>query len=171
MTESSVNSSGLSRAASISPRQESAPRPLSERAGPHPVLLFSRVDLLIVILSSLRMYPTADPVEPGPDSKSTLMINRFWSEGISTPTGCQPASTVSKMSNEIQDKHSHTSVPSGVQVWITGIWIQAWFIYSKHCDIFQILNCCRLVIYFRLICQILAVRRNNALTDWTRGRK
>jgi len=41
------------------------------------------------------------------------MINRFWSEGINNPAGCQPVSTVSKMSNEIQDKHSHTSVPSG----------------------------------------------------------
>lgn len=109
------NSSGLSRAASISPSRGSAPRPLPDKAGPCPVLLFSRVDLLIVILSSFCMYPTADSEEPGPDCKSTLMINRFWSEGINTPTGCQPASTISKMSNEIQDKHSHTSVPSGGQ--------------------------------------------------------
>lgn len=113
MTKISINSSGLNRAASISPRREPAPQPLSDKAGPHPVLLVSRVDLLIVILSSLCLYPTTDSVEPGPDCKRTLMINRFWSEGINTPTGCQPASTVSKMSNEIQDKHSHTSVSSG----------------------------------------------------------
>lgn len=46
------------------------------------------------------------------------------------------------------------------------MWIQA-----SIQNTFQILNCCRLVDWAWLICQILTVKRNSTLTAWIRQRK
>lgn len=115
LTKISVHVHGLSRATLISAGGGSAPQSPSGQAGPNP--FFSPAG------SSPCCHPSLSPciphcgrIEPGPDWKSTLMINRFWSEGISTPTGCQPASCFQAAEWNPRQTFSHLNTLRGFKL-------------------------------------------------------